>query len=270
MIELTRNGAIAVLRICRPQKKNAFTRAMWHALHGACTQLAAEHHAASADASAGTDTSAARVLLVQGDGGVFCAGADIEEMATLVQDPAALAANNQLVSQAQTALAELPLPTIAAIDGACYGGGFGLAVACDFRIATPGSHFAITPARLGLLYSIEDTRRVLALLGPARTRRLLLRSEKLDAATALAWGAVDALATPEALAGVALHWAASLAAQSRTSMAGIKATLALLAAPDKVTAAAEQAVRSTYSAAFSGPDFSEGAAAFLQRRQPRF
>jgi len=125
----------------------------------------------------------------------------------------------------------------------------------------------VTPATLGLLYSIEDTRRLVRLVGDARARRLLLRGERLDAATALAWGAVDAVVEPEALPALAEAWSDALAAGSRTSMAGIKATLALLAGHGTLT---EGEVRAAFDAAFEGADFAEGSAAFLARRPPRF
>ncbi len=259
MIEPSRNGAVAFLTVRRAEKKNAFNEAMWRQLLQACEGLAAECR--------DTPAAAARVLVLQGEGGAFCAGADIEEMTRLVADAAALAANNDVVARAQMALQALPLATLALIDGPCFGGGFGLAAACDFRIGTLRSSFAVTPARLGLLYSVEDTRRVLALLGPSRTRRLLLRGERLDAATALAWGVLDAVVAPDALAAAGAEWAAGLARQSSTSLAGIKATLGWLSGapgPD------EAAVRAAFDAAFRGADFAEGAAAFLQRREPRF
>jgi enoyl-CoA hydratase len=127
--------------------------------------------------------------------------------------------------------------------------------------------FAVTPAKLGLLYSLEDTRRLLRLVGDARARRLLLRGESLDANTALQWGVLNAVMSPETLDDSALQWAGELAQQSRTSMAGIKATLACLGLHAQVT---EAQVRAAYDAAFVGADFIEGAAAFLQKRTPRF
>ncbi len=257
MIEFTREGPLARLSVQRAEKKNAFTEAMWRKLHEACATLAAEQD----------HPDAARVLILQGQPGAFCAGADIEELTGMLQKPAVLAANNAIVAQAQQALQRLPLPTLALIDGPCFGGGFGIAAACDFRIGTPRSSFAVTPARLGLLYSVEDTRRLLGLLGPSRTRRLLLRGERLDAATALSWGVLDTVVESDALAATGAQWAADLATQSPTSMAGIKATLGLLGGYGETD---EAQVRATFDAAFTGPDFAEGAAAFLQRRAPRF
>lgn len=259
MIEYTQDGTLARLSIQRPEKKNAFTSAMWGQLLAHCNALAARVQQ--------RDASTPRVLLLQGLPGAFCAGADIDEMGSLVLDAAALAANNRVVSAAQVALQQLPLPTIAVIDGPCFGGGFGLAAACDFRLGSSRCQFAITPAKLGLLYSLEDTRRVLALVGATRARRLLLRSEKLDAATALDWGVLDALVAPDVLASTAQQWADGLAAQSATSIVGIKATIAYLLG---LGAHSEAQVREAFDAAFTGPDFQEGRSAFLARRVPIF
>jgi len=259
MIELQTDGPLASLHICRAAKMNALNTAMWQQLLGHCLALAQQLQ--------DTPTTAPRVLLLRGEPGAFCAGADIDEMSILVQDAAALAANNRIVAQAQQALERLPLPTLAIIDGPCFGGGFGLAAACDFRLGSPRSRFAITPARLGLLYSIEDTRRVVALVGDARARRLLMRSERLDAAQALAWGVLDALVEPDALEATALEWARGLAAQSATSMAGIKATLGWCSGRGGAT---EADIRRAFDAAFTGSDFAEGAQAFLTKRAPKF
>ena len=259
MIEYSQEGACGRLTITRPEKKNAFTTAMWTELLRLCNGLCAQIESRAA--------AAPRVLLLQGQPGIFCAGADIAEMNELVLDAAALAANNVVVSAAQMALQCLPLPTIAVIDGPCFGGGFGLAAACDFRLGSTRSSFAITPARLGLLYSLEDTRRVLALVGAARARRLLLRSERLDAEQALDWGVLDALLEPGLLMQTAQGWADGLAAQSATSMAGIKASIGHLLNDGTRS---EALVRSAFDAAFVGVDFKEGAAAFLAGRAPRF
>lgn len=261
MLELTIDpSGVATLAIRRPEKKNAFTTAMWAALGDHCRALAA--------AATARSPGSARVLLLQGEPGAFCAGADIEEMSTLVADAAALAENNRIVLEAQLALEHLPLPTIALVDGPCFGGGFGLAAACDFRLGTERAQFAVTPARLGLLYSRPDTARLVRLVGDARARRLLLRGERIDAATALAWGVLaERLPDTAALAATAAQWAAEFAQASRTSMAGLKATLAELAGQGPLDA---PAVRALYDAAFTGADFAEGAAAFLAKRAPRF
>ena len=253
MIELTVDPPVARLTIRRPHKRNAMTLAMWEQLLAHCNRLAGEP---------GT-----RVVVVRGEGGAFCAGADIEEMATIARDPARLRAQHALICRAQLALERLPMPVLAAIDGPCFGGGFGIAAACDFRLATPHSEFAITPARLGIVYSVEDTRRVAALVGLARTKRLLLRSERLVAETALAWGVVDRVVDADALDAEVERWADALVRQSPVALAGMKATLALLAGQGAHT---EAEVRAIADAAFDSADFAEGTRAFLEGRAPRF
>jgi enoyl-CoA hydratase len=257
MIDYQESDRIARLHIRRAAKKNALDKSLWRALGDHARRIKALPPA-----------SQPRVLLLQGEPGAFCAGADVDELSRTVQDPAALVATNHVITQAQLALERLPMPTLALIDGPCFGGGFGLAAACDFRLGTPRALFAITPARLGLVYCIEDTRRVVALVGVARTRRLLLRSERLDATTALAWGVLDELhADADALSAAAERWCAELLQQSGTSIAGTKATLSWMVGNGQHS---EAEVRAIYDAAFTSADFAEGGAAFLQRRSPRF
>ncbi|MBL8327891.1 MAG: enoyl-CoA hydratase/isomerase family protein [Rubrivivax sp.] len=260
MLELHQEGPVARLRIRRAEKKNALNEPLWRALLG---HLQALEVAARARAP-----QAARVLLLQGEGGAFCAGADIEEMAQLMRTPGAMLANMQLIDAAQRTLENLPLPTLAVIDGPCFGGGFGLAAACDMRLASTRSLFAITPSRLGLLYSLNDTRRLVRLVGDARARRLLLRGERIDADTAAQWGVLHAVLDPAALDAAAQALAEELAGQSRGSMAGIKAMLAAVSSsPDAPT---PEALHAQFVAAFESEDFAEGSAAFLGKRAARF
>lgn len=259
MIEVQRQDAVVRLTLRRAEKKNAMTEAMWAQLLQALADVADEHRRSGGRSP--------RALVLAGEPGAFCAGADIAELTRMLRDPVAMAANNALVARAQLALEQLPLPTLALIDGPCFGGGFGLAAACDFRIASRRASFAITPARLGLLYSIEDTRRVVRLLGDTRARRLLLRGERLDAETAQDWGLLDALVEPEQLQAQAQAWLADICSQSPTSMTGIKATLAHVG---RAGLLGETEVRAAFDAAFEGADFAEGAAAFLERRPARF
>ena len=260
MLELRQEHTIARLLIRRPGKKNAMTEDMWRSLLDHCEGLRRACESAAPDAP--------RVLVLQGEGGAFCAGADIGEMQQLVRSATRMADNNRVVEAAQLALERLPMPTLAAIDGPCFGGGMGLASACDFRVASARSTFAVTPSGLGILYSLPDSRRLVRLVGDANARRLLLRGERIDARTAQHWGLLTDCCEPGELDDRADALARQLAAQSRTSMAGIKAVLAHLGgdpqAPD------EAALRALFTAAFQGPDFAEGAAAFVDRREPRF
>ena len=197
----------------------------------------------------------------------FSAGADLAEMGEFLADPAQLAASNALVKDTQLALEGLGCMTIAAIEGACVGGGCGLALACDFRLAQADARFAITPARLGLLYSQEDVRRVVGLVGAARARELLLTARQVDAATALGWGMLTEVCAAGELEGRLAAWRTLAAGVSPYSVAGIKRTLGMLGGAELLDAGA---LRDLFDGAFTHADFREGAAAFLEKRAPRF
>ncbi|MCA1857368.1 enoyl-CoA hydratase/isomerase family protein [Massilia oculi] len=252
LISLSIEDGCAELRIERPHKRNALTRAMWGELHAALGAVA---------------RSSAHLLVLRGSGGVFSAGADIEEMGAFLADPVQLAASNALVRDTQLALERLSCMTLAVVEGACVGGGCGLALACDFRLATENARFAITPARLGLLYSAEDVRRVVGLVGAARARQLLLTAQPVDAATALGWGMLTEVCDAAGLDERIAAWRALAAEVSPNSVAGIKRSIGMLGGAEP---ADFQALAELFEAAFVHPDFREGARAFLEKRAPRF
>lgn len=252
-ITLSIEAGCAELRINRPHKRNALTRAMWGELYAALGAVAA--------------SGAVRLLVLRGSGGVFSAGADLEEMGEFLADPVQLAASNALVRDTQLALERLGCMTLAVVEGACVGGGCGLALACDFRLALDDARFAITPARLGLLYSMEDVRRVLALVGAARARQLLLTAQPVDAATALGWGMLTEVCAPAELAGRIDAWRTLSAQVSPYSVAGIKRTIGMLGGAETMDAGALQQL---FDGAFTHADFREGACAFLEKRAARF
>lgn len=251
-ILVSASGHVLRVTLCRAARRNALAENHWRMLDQLFRDAA---------------TNGTRVMVLEGQPGVFSAGADLVELAGLMGDPAAFRANSALVQAAQQALAGLPAATIAAIDGACVGGGLGLALACDLRIATPRARFAITPARLGLVYSAADTARLVAAIGPARARDLLLRGRSVEADEALAIGLVGEIVPSETLASVVAARTAELRSLSPASIAGIKRVLAHLSDPARIPR--EEADR-VFHEAFDGADFAEGARAFLDKRAPRF
>lgn len=211
--------------------------------------------------------SAVRVLLVQGAAGAFCAGADVAELLRCAEDSQWVTENQRCIAQAQLVLETLPLPTLALIDGACFGGGLGLALCCDFRLATPASRFAITPARLGLAYSLADTGRLHRTVGASLCRQMLLTAAELDAEQALQAGLTDALVAPERMQAELSDRIRRLTALSPWSQQAIKRTIRTLEGGREDSAASLHALM---LAGFAGPDMAEGAAAFLQKRKPQF
>jgi enoyl-CoA hydratase/carnithine racemase len=249
-IRLERDGAIARLRIERPDKRNALASAHWVALERALDQC-----------------RTARVLLLMGVPGAFSAGADIDELAELLRDPTRFAATNELVQHCQLALEHLPIPTVAVIDGVCVGGGLGLALACDFRLATSQSRFALTPGRLGLVYSPTDTRRLVNAIGATHARDLLLSGRTIEAREAHSMGLINRVLDSEALEAETVALVASLLGGSSSAAAGIKRVLSHVSGDSTVDRVQAQ---QAFDDAFHSADFAEGAAAFLAKRAPRF
>ena len=168
-LRLEHDGPIARLLIDRADKRNAFTLAMWQALPRLLEQAAA--------------LPDLRLLLVQAahPGGAFCAGADIPELLANSHDAEWLAANQAAINKAQHDLARFPLPTIAWVEGDAVGGGCGMALACDLRIATPSARFGITPSKLGIVYPLHDVKLLIDLVGPGQAKRMLFSGQLLDA-----------------------------------------------------------------------------------------
>lgn len=252
-IELERDGAVAELVLNRPDKQNAISRAMWRSL---------AEHGAEIDAD-----SSIRVVIVRGAPPAFSAGADIAEFAEVFADPTAAHDYNELIQGALARLEALTKPTLAQIGGSCIGGGCGLALACDLRFAAADARFGITPARLGLAYSLGDVKRLLDLVGPARAKDILFSGRVLDAEEALRIGLVDRVVPPEDLAATIRAYAQTLISASGNSQHLIKRITRLLL--DGATGETEES-RRLRDSAVAHADFQEGYRAFLEKRRPRF
>ncbi len=251
-LRLERDGPVARLLIDRAAKRNAFNQAMWEALPGLVEQAMA--------------TPGIRVLVLSSaEPGLFCAGADISEFASMAGDPAWRQRNQTAIRRTQVALARAPKPTIAQIDGDCIGGGCGLALACDLRVASPRARFGITPAKLGLVYPLHDTKLLVDVVGPAQAKRILFTAGLFDAAEAHRIGLVDIPA--EDLPGAVSELTRTIAAASPHSQQASKAIIRRIldgAADDDMASSGQ------FDAAFEGADFREGVAAFLEKRKSSF
>lgn len=247
-LRLETGGAVARLLIDRVDKRNAFNQAMWQALPQLVAQAVAD--------------PAVRVIVLQSAaGGVFCAGADIGEMMANRENAEWLAANQAAINAAQYELTRAAKPTIALIDGDCIGGGCGLALACDIRVATPRARLGITPAKLGLVYPLHDTKLLIDLVGPGHARRILYTGVLLDADEALRIGLVEQLGAD------AEDLIATIAGNSGFSASGTKQFVRRVL-DGQIDDDAD--TLATFAAAFSGADFHEGASAFLAKRKPQF
>lgn len=251
-LTLERIGAVAHLRIDRADRKNAFTQEMWEMFPDLL--------------AAAMDDPQVRVLVLRSAvAGVFSAGADIAEFAAGARDAGWRARNQAAIRRTQHELARAAKPTLALIDGVCVGGGCGLALACDMRVATPSARFGITPARLGLVYSLHDTKLLVDLVGPAQARRILFTGSLITGDEAGRIGLVDIIAEDATAEAEAL--AKAIADASPHSVTATKAIIRRIldGQPDD-----DDETRRQFDLAFEGRDFAEGVDAFLARRPARF
>jgi enoyl-CoA hydratase len=231
------SGDVLVATLDRPERRNAVDHATLLGLLDAQRQA-----------------TEARVLVLTGAPPAFSAGADLTgveegEFATTLFG-------------VLRGFVELPVPTIAAVDGPALGAGTQLAIFCDLRVATPASRFGIPAARLGLVIDHATIERMTREFGWSIARAMLLGAELYDGATLHAAGAVHRLGGLD----VALAWAHEIAALAPLTIAGHKLALEASAPPPGT----DEAVDEARLAAWRSDDASEGRRAFLEKRPARF
>jgi enoyl-CoA hydratase len=252
-VYMDREGAVATIHLNRPEKRNALSVAMWAELITLVEQ---------ADADA-----AIKVVVVTGEGQAFAAGADIDEFARVFTDPKAAEAVADMTYRAQKRLHRNAKPTIAKIRGACVGGGCGVALCCDLRFADPTAKLGITPGKLGLIYTLADTKRLVDAVGAATAKDILYTGRILAADEALKVGLIDRLVAPADLDKAVADFAAEICMASQFSARGTKAIVQQIldGAKDDTPA-----TRKLFIDAFQEPDFKEGFTAFTEKRKPKF
>ncbi|MBO9447685.1 enoyl-CoA hydratase/isomerase family protein [Ruegeria sp. R14_0] len=197
MIELNKEDGLWIVTLNNPGKANALTGAM-------LTELAEIAEAATE----------ARALILTGAGSVFSAGADLAEARTGL-------ATSDVWERLSGAIAALPCLTVAALNGTLAGGANGMVLACDLRIAVPSAKFFYPVMKLGFLPQPSDPARMAALIGPARTKMILMAGQKITADEAYVFGLVDRVVAPDELMQTARDLVAdSIAAEPRIA-AGI-------------------------------------------------
>jgi len=245
---------VATVWIDQPAKRNALTQKMWDEL--TVLMLAA-----------GADPAVRALLVRSATPGVFSSGADIGEYREFAGDVDWGMASQGRVSRALGAIRTLSVPSIAVIDGPCVGGGSGIALACDLRIVSERSTFAITPAKLGLVFPHEDTAALVDLVGTAAAKRILLTGFRFDAQWALVRGFVDEVHPADELDAAVAALLAEIAAAAPTSVRAMKRVVELVQQGVRgATPETDELVES----ALRGADHREGVTAFLERRAAVF
>lgn len=252
-VSLTTVNGISTITIDRPAKKNAITAAMWTNLIEAVEQVNALQNV--------------RLLILRGAGSDFSAGADIAEFETVRRDAETARSYEALNAKAFAAFRNARVPTLAVVRGACLGGGFGLAISCDLRLATPDARFSIPAAKLGLAYPADGIRHIVWAAGPQLARYLVYSGAQISADRAQQAGLLLDVVDADALDARVDALAASIATNAPlTNRATKQAINAILSDDPAMMREAERLGDMT----FDSDDYAEGRRAFREKRRPVF
>ena len=246
--------AVATLTLANPGKHNAIDAGMWAALHKHMEEIGGNN--------------ALRCVIIRGEGdAAFAAGGDIEEFQTVratVDD--ALHYHETLVASALNAIRDCAVPTVAAIQGLCIGGGLEIAGCCDIRIAGQSARFGAPINRLGFSMYPGEMAGLLALVGPAVLLEILLEGRILDAPEALQKGLLSRMVEDSMVIQESLACAARIIAGAPLVARCHKQWVRRLMNPTPLT---DDEKRAAF-AFLDTHDYAEGLSAFLEKRTPRF
>jgi enoyl-CoA hydratase/carnithine racemase len=250
LVESSRDGNVVLLRLNRPEARNALSPELMEELAGELERLDPDPEV--------------RCVVIAGSDKVFAAGADIKAMsertfAEALRHPAA---------SFWRRLAAIKTPMIAAVSGYALGGGCELALACDMIVAAEGATFGQPEINLGIIPGGGGTQRLARVLGKQRTMELVLTGERFDAAAALELGLVNRVVEGDGWLDEAMALAATVA--ERPPIAARLAKQAVIAAEETALSAGLENERRLYELAMATEDRVEGMTAFLEKREPKF
>ena len=254
-ILVRRDGHVARVVINRPERRNALSLAAWQSLAAAFDNLAAD--------------PGVRLVILTGAGDhAFCAGNDISEFAKKRSTPEQFATYDGVVEHTYDVIRAIEKPIVARVRGFAVGGGFELMQLCDLQIAGAGARFAMTPARLGLGYKLEDVQLLVDRIGPRAAREMLFTGRLFDAEEAERMGLVTRVVPDEDLDAAVDACAAEIAANAPLSVRAVKVAIceALKPPADRDRARCDDLA----AACNRSEDYREGQRAFAERRPPEF
>ena len=238
-----------------PARHNAMSYEMWQAMAATLKDYAAD--------------PSVRVIILKGAGEkAFVAGADISQFKERRTGPEAVAEYNATADAANQALINCPKPTIAMIRGYCIGGGTGIAVACDIRLAAEDARFGVPAAKLGLGYRFGGIKRLSDLVGPQFAAEIFYTARQFSAQEALAMNLVNRLLPVAELEKYTRDYATTIVNNAPMTIAAVKRSL-LEYAKDPEQRDLD-AVQSMVDACFASEDYIEGQTAFMEKRKPAF
>ncbi len=248
-------GPIGWLTFNNPARRNAMSQDMWEAVPLALDAFESD--------------PAIRVIVLKGAGDrAFVAGADISQFNELRSSPETVAKYDATSDEANRRIAKSEKPTIAMIQGYCIGGGVGLAVCCDMRIASEGAKFGVPATRLGLGYGPSGVKRLMDLVGPSHVKEIFYTARHFTAHEAKDMGLVNRVTTEADLETYVRTYCETIAENAPMTMRAIKRTVEelLTLSPDANLAEADRLV----AECFASEDYIEGRTAFMEKRKPVF
>jgi len=247
------DGPIGTLTFNQPERHNAMSLDMWRAATVVLEQFEQD--------------ATVRVIVLTGAGGkAFVSGADISKFESERATVDAVLEYNAAVDRFGQVLGESSKPTIAMIRGYCLGGGVGIAVCCDLRIANEAARFAVPAAKLGLGYGYANVRRIMDLVGPQFTTEMLLTARQFDAAQAERTGLVNHVVPDAEIESYVRAMAETIAGNAPLTIRAVKRVVRELRCDEPDVAACDALVRQCFESA----DYREGRQAFLEKRKPLF
>jgi enoyl-CoA hydratase len=248
-------GRVGHIVFSNPERHNAVSLAMWE-------------RAGEALAAFANDPGVALVVLSGAGNKAFVSGADISKFERERGTVADASRYGETVERVYAAVHDFPKPTIAMIRGYCIGGGLGLAVSCDIRIASENSRFAMPAAKLGLGYDVPGLRRFVNVLGPSFTKEMFFTARQFDAAEARMMGLVNRVVPDGEIESFIREYAATIAANAPLTLAASKFIVGELLKDE--SARDGKTCTEMVERCFASRDYEEGRRAFMEKRKPVF
>jgi enoyl-CoA hydratase len=253
---LEKDGPLGWIIFNQPEKRNAVSQEMWQLMPDYIQDLDAD--------------DAIRVVILRGAGErAFVAGADISQFKDRRRNAADEAEYSKISARGQESLGHLSKPLLAMIHGYCVGGGVGIAIACDMRLAADDARFGIPAARLGLGYHYNGMEKLMKLIGPAYTKEIFFTARTdFSAQDALRMGLVNQVIPKAELASFTRNYALTMAQNAPLTLRSAKANVEQLLRPPEQRDLAM--LEKMIADCFNSQDYQEGVKAFSEKRRPQF
>lgn len=250
-----KEGGVGYLIFNNPERHNAVSLEMW---------------AATTDILEGfRDDPEVRVVVITGAGGKsFVSGADISKFESERSSMEAVKHYNVTVGKANQTVAEFPKPTIAMIKGYCIGGGLGLALCCDMRIASENSKFGVPAAKLGLGYAYPGLKRLVDVVGPAFAKEIFFTGRQFDTTEARDMGLINRIVPANDLETYVRNYADTIAANAPLTLKAVKFIVGEAVKDESQRDLAR--CNGLVENCFTSQDYIEGRRAFMEKRKPVF